>query len=1244
MADATDTITQGTLRTTDGRLLPLEATEVEGLIAGPVADVVVRQRFRNTGADPIEAVYLFPLPHEASVYRMHFRIEDRIVRAVVKEKAEARRVYERARSEGRAATLLEEDRPSLFSLSVANIAPGAVIDVELAYQEVVAFDDGHFRFVFPMVAPERYRDSAPAETPGTLAPPRLPTRERPPDVALSVVVRSASAGFPGAEAQIETLRCVSHKSETERLADGGVRVRLPSGAPILNRDFVLTWQASGSGVRPRVCFERKAGETGTFLLLVTPSEPRDDGRGMAQDVMRALRCGNCGGTVTDMTAIKDIPGLGPVVPCKYCGAILAPGTEPVTRALQPRDVVILVDRSASMRSSFAQARRAALAVMSGLALGDGVQLFAFDHDREPFHGDGTSFLALAPEVIEQADRFLSALGPRGGTELEEALLHAGKIPRREGRTRAVVLVTDATVGNEGRLLRRIPELLGASARLYVLGVGSAVDRRLIERLARAGGGAHDVILPDEDVEVTITRFARRVREGGPIVRDLGVFWEGAGMMSPHPSPVPDLFGGQPLRILGRFDGVGPTRLVITGRTVNEKAYRQEIDVDLPAQTSEVPGLARLWARRQVEVLAAKAAAEPHRRELPQEALALSLEHAIVGPYTSLVAEDSQQSVDPGTPAKRTPVPMAKTAEETAEYEGAAGAVAGAVDDDAEAPVMRTLSLGSRERPGGARRFTDDGGAPRGGAGPRRAPAAAPVLRAAMLSAAPRAEEDEEDEGSHLSTPVPGDLEESFAGLGPGTDGAADMKELCAAASEPEDEDRLFSSMPAASYSAPMAAAPAASYSAPMAAPEERSLGEDDVPEGAAKARGGGLLAKVRSFFGGGGHDEAAAAKASAEAEARARAAAAARVKLDAEKGSHAPEPPKAPPPGGAPTPARPASYSRPLVEEGKRDTSPPPRPVMPRGAPPVNVEPAGSEPYSADEMRIVTDRIPGQLDLVFLVDATGSMGPYIDEVQRHLTSMIEALRASPLCKSLRVAVVSYRDHPPEEQTYVTQVLSLTDDMDQVWVAVKKLSAYGGGDGPEAVTDGLFELVRLPFRPGAAKAVVWFGDAPPHGVEPSGDGFPRGCPCGHHWYTQAESCREMGIAVYAIGCYPTLGQYVGAQAVYEQVARTSRGLFLPLGDAEMLVPIITGAALSELDRQRIDEHVADLAALYPVVFGQTDEDERVRWLTEMLRHGGVRARAVQIARRRQRDAPLRFRDVTPEDVEGALFRLRAVDRL
>jgi Mg-chelatase subunit ChlD len=292
----------------------------------------------------------------------------------------------------------------------------------------------------------------------------------------------------------------------------------------------------------------------------------------------------------------------------------------------------------------------------------------------------------------------------------------------------------------------------------------------------------------------------------------------------------------------------------------------------------------------------------------------------------------------------------------------------------------------------------------------------------------------------------------------------------------------------------------------------------------------------------------------------------------------------------------------------------------------------------------VRDRLRGELDLVFLVDATGSMGPYIEEVQRHLVSLVRALRVSPLCKSLRVGVVSYRDHPPEETSYVTRTLELTDDMEVVSSAVQQLSARGGGDGPEAVTDGLFQLPRLAWRPGAAKAVVWFGDAPPHGVEPAGDGFPGGCPCGHHWYTQAESCREMGIAVYAIGCYPTLGQYVGAEAVYKQVASTSRGLFLPLSATDLLVPIIAGAAVSELDRQRIDEHVADLAASCPDALSQTTESERVRWLLEGLRSRGVRPRAVHLQGKRQRTAPLKFRDLAAEDVEGSLSRLRATGRI
>lgn len=638
MNDEQPTVTQGTMRAVDGRALPLKRTDVRARTAGPVAAVTVTQVFTNDTAAPIEAVYLFPLPHEASVHRMEFRIDGRVVRGVVKEKVQARRAYERARSEGRAATLLEEATPSLFTLSVANVAPGATIEVEMEYQEVLAFDDGQWRFVFPMVAPERYHDAPHGHA--AASGPRLPTGERGNDVSLSLELR----GDPGHE--VEALRCPSHQTVTERLPDGAVRVSLAPGA-VANRDFVLTWKAGDAGVRPRVRFERVGCDRGTFLLLVTPSAVPDlTRRGGGAGDLKALRCGNCGGTVTDLSKIQDIPGLGTVVPCSFCGAVLTPGTEVVTRATRPRDVLVLVDRSASMRASLAQSGRAVRMLLDALDPGDAVQLLAFDHDVVAFDGDGSRFVAMSPELLARAGRFLSELNPRGGTELEAALERVAKLPGREGRTRAVVLLTDAAVGNEGRLLRRVPELLGAGTRLFVLGVGPAVDRRLVDRLARAGGGASDVLLGREDVEPALARFARRVREGGPVLTGLTLWWEGAGATEVHPGAIPDLHGGEPVRVLGRYDATGATKLVLTGSTAEGKAFRQELEVTLPAESRDAPGITRLWARQRVLALAEQAAtAEPSAaKELRDEATGLSLRHAIVGPFTSLVAEDVEVSV------------------------------------------------------------------------------------------------------------------------------------------------------------------------------------------------------------------------------------------------------------------------------------------------------------------------------------------------------------------------------------------------------------------------------------------------------------------------------------------------------------------------------------------------------------------------------------------------------------------------
>jgi predicted component of type VI protein secretion system len=301
-----------------------------------------------------------------------------------------------------------------------------------------------------------------------------------------------------------------------------------------------------------------------------------------------------------------------------------------------------------------------------------------------------------------------------------------------------------------------------------------------------------------------------------------------------------------------------------------------------------------------------------------------------------------------------------------------------------------------------------------------------------------------------------------------------------------------------------------------------------------------------------------------------------------------------------------------------------------------------SEPYPEHELTWLGDRIRGELDLVFLVDATASKGPFIDEVRAHLEELVRGVRASPLCKSLRIGIVAYRDHPPQEPSFVTAVTPLSFDEATVDAAVRGLGAVGGGDGPEAVTDGLFDVVRLDWRPNAARGVVWFGDAPPHGVEPTGDAFPAGCPCGHHWYTQAESCREMGITFYCVGCLPALRTYVGGEDVFRTVARTTRGMYLPLREAELLVPLIAGAAETALDSQRIDAFVHKLVAEQVPRLAEADPDDRVRWLTEELRASGVRARAM--SEDATKDARLRFRDLTATDIRAALTRLGGAGRL
>ena len=599
---------EGSMRGADGHWLGLDGTEVRARIVGPLADVEVRQRFRNSTSGALDATYMFPLPGDASVYRMEFRMGERIVCALLKEKEEARDRYRQARRGGRAAALLEQERPDLFSLSVAGIPAGGVVEVKLAYHDTLAYREGDWQFVFPMLA-----------------------AVRPAEVCLEVEVRAGR--------DVGTPHSASHGIEATALETAGAwRVVLQDGPPLPNRDFVLAWRGVRPGIRPEVWFERKPGQAGTFLLLVTPGEKPPEAPSASPS--RQNHCANCGGPLEDSASLREIPGMGVVWPCAWCGALVAAGGGVPPTA--PRDVVVLLDRSQSMQAAGLSRALAALeAVFEALNGPDEMRLLAFNHRVEEADHD---WLPLNDQTRAHMREFLEGLAPGGGTDLESALRRAAQLPRRSGRARLAILLTDGAVGDPAGLLRELPDIL-EQMRLYILGLGPALKRTLVENLARRGGGMSEI---EADGEEARARFLSRLREVGPVLTDLCLDWDQAGPAEVYPHPLPDLFSGQPLCVWGRFSGCGRSRLLLKARYPGGLPFRQEIDVDLPEASDDLPGLERLWARHRIESLCERLHQSTERLSgVRSEVLPLALAHKLVSPFTTLVAEDSQVSFRPG---------------------------------------------------------------------------------------------------------------------------------------------------------------------------------------------------------------------------------------------------------------------------------------------------------------------------------------------------------------------------------------------------------------------------------------------------------------------------------------------------------------------------------------------------------------------------------------------------------------------
>jgi Ca-activated chloride channel homolog len=562
--------------------LPLTHTDVQVAIHGYIASVTVVQQYHNPFEQKIEAKYVFPLPENAAVDEFVMVIGERRIRGIIRDRAEAEKIYQHAKAQGYVASLLTEERPNIFTQSVANIEPGKQIDVRIHYFHTLAFDDGWHEFVFPMVVGPRFNPAGSKD--GVEAAPRkatatsgqktkvqylAPAERSGHDISLGVELHGAVA--------IEQVACRSHRVSTRQNSPTHMSVSLSPEDSIPNKDFVLRYRVSGEAVKAGLL----AAETdrgGFFsLVLYPPAELREAER-------------------------------------------------------QPLELVFVLDCSGSMDGiPIQQAKAAARRGLQSLRPGDSFQLINFSMSAAQL---GQAPLEATRENVQRGLRYLDQLNAEGGTMMIEGIKAALDFPHDSERLRFVCFLTDGYIGNETEILTAVKQRVGAS-RIFSFGVGSSPNRYLMDSMARLGRGAVAYLSDKDDGAAVMNAFFERIRHPGMI--DLKLDWPTADITEPFPARLPDLLVGRAVTISGRFRGQLPHELHVTGK-VGPKTVR--VPVQIEHSDTAGKSLASVWARSKIASLTDQSL-EPHANaRWPEAVRQVALDFNLVSAYTAFVAVDA----------------------------------------------------------------------------------------------------------------------------------------------------------------------------------------------------------------------------------------------------------------------------------------------------------------------------------------------------------------------------------------------------------------------------------------------------------------------------------------------------------------------------------------------------------------------------------------------------------------------------
>ncbi len=574
-------------------------------VNGTIARVVVTQRFENPSDRWLEGIYVFPLPEQSAVDALHMEIGSRVIEGEIKGRQEAQQLYEAAKDNGQKASLVEQERPNIFTNSVANIGPHESIVIRIEYQETVKQEGGIYSLRFPLVVAPRYNPAPsnvdvvdyggkhlpndPVPDRDRITSPVLDPAKSPKINPVSIQVK-LNAGFV-----LGDVKSSFHQISLSRTGDETATLSLADGTVPADKDFELTWAPKAAAVPQTALFHEIVDGQHYLLAMVTP-----------------------------------------------------PSLDSAPKQL-PREVIFVIDNSGSMAgTSMGQAKQSLLFALDRLRPGDSFNVIRFDDTMDMLFNDAVD---ATSENLAIAKNFVKRLDANGGTEMLPALKAALKDANPSDTThlRQVVFLTDGAVGNEAQLFQEIVDHTGRS-RLFTVGIGSAPNSYFMRRASELGRGTFTEIGSEDQVLTRMSALFAKLEK--PVMVGLKATWPDGTVVEAWPDPLPDLYAGEPV-VLSAKVGAMSGELHLSG-TFDGKPWTAGLRI---ADAIDGAGVAKLWARSKIAALESKAYTDPNAKGIETAIETVALQHHLVSSQTSLVAIDKVKSRPDGEGVSSVDMPL-----------------------------------------------------------------------------------------------------------------------------------------------------------------------------------------------------------------------------------------------------------------------------------------------------------------------------------------------------------------------------------------------------------------------------------------------------------------------------------------------------------------------------------------------------------------------------------------------------------